>query len=156
MNPMPDNVLTRRVLDCAEEVHREVGPGLEADAYKTCLAMELTKAGIPFERHCLLKPSYRGHPLELEYRMDFVIADTLVVEVEAVEEIGEIHEQRLRTYVHFGPFPMGILLNFNTVDFDDGILGIPGIPVDVLNAPPDGVDVFDDPGRWFGQSPAGG
>ena len=124
MNAFAGRGLVRRVLDCATEVHARVGPGLADDVYETYLAIELTEAGIPFERGRVLRPEYDGHPLELEFELDFVVADMLVVEVEAVDTLDAVDEAQLRTYVHFGQFPMGLTLNFNAPNLADGVLRV--------------------------------
>jgi GxxExxY protein len=144
MTHTPDNDLTRRVIDCATEVHSHIGPGLDKDVYETCLAMELTKADLPFERGRVLTFVYNGHQLDYQCAADFIVAGSLLLQIEAVEEIEPIHEQRLRTCLYMGGFTFGLMLNFNVVDMDDGILGTSGT---VAEEHPrvEELDVFDDP-----------
>jgi GxxExxY protein len=116
-----DNDLTCRVIDCATEVHRRIGPGLYKDVYQSCLALQLTAAGLPFDRGRVLPLVYDGHQLDYHCGTDFIVADSLVLQVEAVDEVDYTQECRLRTCVSMGDFPLGILLNFNVVEMEDGI-----------------------------------
>src|SRR5271154_7038761 len=116
-----DNDLTRRVIDCAAEVHRHIGPGLDKEVYETCLAMELTKAGLIFDRGRVLTFVYRGHQLDYQCPADIIVEDTLLLQIEAVDELDLSHEQRLRTCLYMSGLSLGLLLNFNVVEMEDGI-----------------------------------
>jgi len=137
-----DEALRRQVIDCAREVHRNLGPGLFQDVYETCLAMELSKAGVIFERGRVLPLIYDGHQLEFTCQADFILGESLLLQVEAVDEIELIHEQRLRSCLWMGGFPSGLLLNFNVVKFTDGIteMSAPVLPHPTR-------DIFGDPQR---------
>jgi len=139
-----NETLKHRVIDCAREVHRNLGPGLFQDIYETCLAMELAKKGVGFERGRVLPLIYDGHQLEFSCQADFIIGDRLLLQVEAVDEIELIHEQRLRSCLWMGGFPLGLLLNFNVEEMDDGISEMTA-PV----VPRPARDVFDDPEPGF-------
>jgi GxxExxY protein len=121
MTVTPDNDLTCRVIDCATEVHRRIGPGLSKDVYESCLSLQLTAAGLPFERGRVLPLVYDGHQLDFRCRTDFIVANSLVLQVEAVDEIDYTQECLLRTCVWMGDFPLGLLLNFNVVEMEDGV-----------------------------------
>ena len=142
MTVTPDNELTRRVIECATEVHRQIGPGLSKEIYGTCLGMELTAAGLEFERGRVLPFVYDGHLLDFTIETDFIINDFLVLQVEAVDEIELIHEQQIRTCVFMSGFPLGILLNFNVVEMLDGVMLM---PARIKDDEPAERDVFDDP-----------
>ncbi len=45
-----DKELTEKIIGCAMEVHRHLGPGLLESAYEECLCHELSAQGMPFER----------------------------------------------------------------------------------------------------------
>src|ERR1700722_6706663 len=115
---MTDNELTRRVIDCAVEVHQRVGPGLSRDVYETCLAIELNAAGLQFECGRVLPFIYDGHQCNFSIQTDFIVADTLLLQVEAVEELELTHQQKLRSCLWMGKFPLGLMLNFNVVDME--------------------------------------
>jgi GxxExxY protein len=130
-------------MDCAVEVHRQLGPGLFRDVYETCLAMELTAAGLPFERGRVLPVVYDGHQLAFRCQTDLIVANSLILQVEAADEIELIHEQRLRTGLWAGGLPLGLLLNFNVVAMVDGITQM--ISNAAEGQPPPTHDVFEDP-----------
>lgn len=121
MISIPDEDLIRRVRDCTAAVIREIGTGLSRDIHETCLAMELTKAGLKFERGRVLPLIYRGVQLDFRCRTDVIVADVLLLRVEAADAIDEEHEKRLRTCIWMGGFPLALMLNFNVVEIDDGI-----------------------------------
>jgi GxxExxY protein len=113
--------LSHRVIGCALEVHRVLGPGLLESAYEHCLSFELTQAGIPHERQKVLPVVYKGNPLDCDYRIDLWIEDTLVVELKAVDLLLPIHEAQLLTYMKLAHVSVGLLINFNAARLVDGL-----------------------------------
>jgi GxxExxY protein len=65
---------------------------------------------------------YKGMKLACGYRVDLVVADTVVVEVKAVERLAPIHEAQLLTYLRLGGWKAGLLINFNVPLLRDGIV----------------------------------
>jgi GxxExxY protein len=119
--PVPVNQITGGVIGAAIEVHRNLGPGLLESAYQECLARELVLRQIPFERQRPLPLEYKGVHLECGYRIDLLIAQTVVVEIKAVEAIAPVHEAQLITYLRLGGWKVGLLINFNVVVLKNGI-----------------------------------
>lgn len=115
------NQVTGDVIGAAIEVHRRLGPGLLESAYQQCLARELVLRGIPFERQRPLPLEYKGIRLECGYRIDLLIAQTVVVEIKSVEAIAPVHEAQLITYLRLGGWKVGLLINFNVVVLKNGI-----------------------------------
>jgi len=109
------------ILGCATRVHRVPGPGLLEGAYETCLAHELGKAGIEFQRQLTLPVVYDGIPIEAGYRLDLLVAGLVVVEVKAVDKIVDVHRAQLLSYLKLGGYRLGYLLNFNVPLMRDGI-----------------------------------
>jgi len=137
-----DDDLISRVIECVTEVHREAGLGLTKELYGDLLALELTAAGLPFERGRVLRMVYDGHQLDFTMAAEFIVADALVLQIEVVDEIELIHEQQLRTCVWMGGFALGLLLNFNVADIEDGISRI---TTNAGAGQSEYRDVFDDP-----------
>ncbi len=81
------NEITEAIIGAAIEVHRTLGPGLLESAYQECLARELTLRQIAFEREKPLLLEYKGVKLECGYRLDFLVAGMVVVEVKAAESV---------------------------------------------------------------------
>jgi GxxExxY protein len=93
--------LSNRVIGCAIEVHRALGPGLLESTYQQCLAHELTLKGISFKLQCPLPVEYKGVRLDCGYRADMFVEDSLIVELKSVEQVGSLYETQVLTYVFF-------------------------------------------------------
>src|SRR5690242_16537502 len=115
------NRITGEVIGAAIEVHRQLGPGLLESSYRECLCRELLLRGIAFEREKPLPLAYKGIHLGCGYRLDLLIADSVVVEVKAIEVLAPIHEAQLLTYLRIGGWRLGLLINFNVAVLKTGI-----------------------------------
>ncbi len=113
--------LSNRVLGCAIEVHRHLGPGLLESAYEQCLAHELSRNGIAFQLQHSLPVQYKDVRLDCGYRIDILVENQLIVELKSVEEIKGIHEAQLLTYMKLAGVKIGLLMNFNVTKLKDGI-----------------------------------
>ena len=96
---MEFDALSHRVIGCALEVHRELGPGLLESAYQQCLEHELRTAGIVFRAQQTLPVVYKGLELDCGYRLDIVVDEQLIVEIKSVEQLLPIHDAQLMTYL---------------------------------------------------------
>ncbi len=113
--------LSNKVLGCAIEVHRELGPGLLESTYEQCLAYELNQAGIPFKIQQQLPVEYKEVKLDCGYRVDLFVDDRLIVELKSVEQLLKIHEAQLLTYMKLANVKVGLLINFNVEILKKGI-----------------------------------
>ena len=102
-----------RVIGCAIEVHRRVGPGIYESPYGHCLAHELTKAGIPFRRQAPIPLRYDELEFACVFKADFIVAGELIVEIKAVERLLDLHFAQVLTYLRCSGLKKGLLLNFN-------------------------------------------
>lgn len=116
-----DDTLSGRVIGCAIEVHRILGPGLLEAAYEQALALELSKEGIRFARQVQLPVAYKGEILEAGYRVDLIIEKKLIVELKSVETLRPVHNAQLLSYLRLSGYPYGLLINFNSYQLRDGI-----------------------------------
>jgi GxxExxY protein len=107
-----DEQLTERIIGCAIEVHRHLGPGLLESAYEECLCHELNLQGIPFERQRPLPLEYKGIKLDCGYRMDIVVNNSVVMELKCVDKITSIHEAQLLIYLRLSKIKTGLIINF--------------------------------------------
>lgn len=117
----PRDPLTDRIIGCAIEVHRALGPGLLESAYEECLCYELKQSGIAFRRQVPLPVVYKEVKLDCGYRMDMVVDDRLVVELKTVERLAPVHDAQILTYLRLSGLPVGLLMNFNVPVLRDGI-----------------------------------
>jgi len=118
---MEFNEITGRIIDSAMEVHSTLGPGLLESAYEACLAYELVKNGLTVERQKVLPLLYDGVSLDIGYRIDLLVCDSIVVEIKAVEKTIPIHTAQLLSYLKLSGKKIGLLLNFHVVHMRDGI-----------------------------------
>jgi GxxExxY protein len=114
------DLLTERIIGCAIEVHRAIGPGLLEITYEAALAIEMTAAGLPFQRQIIVPVSYKGQPIG-EHRLDFLVEDSVILELKSVERFDPLFEAQLLTYLRLTGKKRGLLLNFNTRLLKDGI-----------------------------------
>ena len=113
--------LSNKVIGCAIEVHRNLGPGLLESTYKQCLAHELKIEGMPFKLQFPLPVEYKGIKLDCGYRIDLLVANILIVELKSVENVLPIHQAQLLTYMKLSGIKIGLLMNFNVKYMKDGI-----------------------------------
>ena len=115
------NVLTKEIIGAAIEVHRHLGPGLLESAYQQCLAKEFQLRGIAYESEWPLPLEYKDLRVNCGYRVDFLVANSVVIETKAVEAIAPVHEAQLLTYMRVGGWKVGLLINFNVLVLKTGI-----------------------------------
>ena len=118
---MEFDTLSNRVIGCAIEVHRELGPGLLESTYTQCLAHELSLNRIRFQMEYAQPVEYKGIRLDCGYRLDLLVEGELIVELKSVEEIIGIHEAQLLTYMKLAKVKTGLLMNFNVTRLKDGL-----------------------------------
>lgn len=114
------NPLSRRIIGCAIEVHRQLGPGLLESIYESALAVELDLASITYSRQMQVPVTYKARSVG-EYRIDLLVAGQIVVELKAVERHEPIFEAQVLSYLKITQCPLGLLINFNSRLLKDGI-----------------------------------
>ena len=112
--------LTQRIIGCAIEVHRELGPGLLEATYEEALCIELADTGVSFVRQSGIPVFYKGRLIG-EHRPDLVVEGRVVVEVKSVERLIGVHQAQLLVYMRLLGLPVGLLLNFNSEVLRTGI-----------------------------------
>ena len=113
--------LTEKVIGCAIEVHRVLGPGLLESAYEECLTFELNLCGMDVARQTQLPVRYKTLDLDCGYRIDLLINESLIVELKTVENFLPIHEAQLLTYLRLSGITTGLLINFNVPVLKNGL-----------------------------------
>ena len=104
--------LTERIIGCAIEVHRTLGPGLLESAYKRALCLELQHNQLCFECERLVPLQYRGVRMG-EYYVDLIVENRVVVEVKSVLHWEPVFEAQILTYLRITGVRVGLLMNFN-------------------------------------------
>ena len=112
--------LTERIIGCAIEVHRQLGPGLLEQTYEAALCIELQNAELKHVRQPIFPVIYKGQTIG-EYRLDLIVQDAVVVEIKSVERFDPIFESQVLTYLRVTGKRVGLLMNFNSRLLRDGI-----------------------------------
>lgn len=118
---MEINDVTGKIVDAAMKVHTALGPGLLESAYEACLTDELTKRGLTVKSQVPLPVVYEQVRLEVGYRLDLLVADSVIVEIKAVDKLLPIHEAQLLSYLKLSGIKAGLLLNFHVEHLKDRI-----------------------------------
>lgn len=115
------NQITDKVIGCAIEVHRSLGPGLLESAYEECLFFELQKSGLKVERQKPVPVIYKEIKLDCGYRIDILVENSVIIELKTVDAFNPVHEAQILTYMKFSNKSVGLLINFNVTLLKNGI-----------------------------------
>lgn len=113
--------IAKNIVDAGFQVHSALGPGLLESAYEHCLAHELETRGCPARRQVVLPIVYGSVKLDAGYRIDLLVAESIVVEVKSVEALAPVHQAQLLTYLKLSGCRLGFLMNFNVPLFKQGL-----------------------------------
>lgn len=114
MNGLAHEDLTGRIISCAIEVHKSLGPGFLESVYETALLVELRHAGLKVEQQKILPITYRG-AIVGEHRLDLLVENKIIVELKAISALEDIHFALVRSYLKASRLEHGLLLNFATM-----------------------------------------
>ena len=104
--------LTYKIIGCAIELHKALGPGLLESIYQRCLVQELILSGLNTQSQLKVPIQYKGLNLDADLRLDILVEDLIVVEIKAVETINPVYEAQILSYMKLLNKPKGVLLNF--------------------------------------------
>lgn len=111
--PSATNAVSADVVDVAIRLHRELGPGLLENVYEVCLAQDLEQRGLGVERQVILPVIRRGVRLDAGFRVDLIVARSVIVELKSTTELLPVHRAQLLTYLKLSGLRLGLLINFN-------------------------------------------
>lgn len=118
---METDLLTKKIIGLAIEVHRHLGQGLLESAYKECLLYEIKKHNLVVECEKPFPLVYKEIKLDQGYRIDLLVENKIVVELKTVEAFTDVHFAQILTYMKLGNYSTGLLINFNTKMLKQGI-----------------------------------
>lgn len=121
---MTENELSKIVFDIGLKIHRKLGAGLFEHVYEECLWYELTKTGLTIERQKLFPIIYEELKIEKAFRLDIIIENKLILEIKTVDYINPTHKAQLLTYLKMTGCKLGLLLNFQSDIFKNGVTRI--------------------------------
>ncbi len=110
------NDMAYKVVSCAIEVHKYLGPGLLESIYEECFIEELRLNGIPVRSQEKIPLVYKGILLKTELKLDVLVNECIIVELKAVDEINPLYKAQLLTYLKLAGLPKGLLINFNCIN----------------------------------------
>lgn len=113
--------LTYKIIGCAIEVHKHLGPGLLESVYEKCFVHELLLQGLDCKTQTLLPLEYKDLVVDAALRIDVLVEDLILVELKAVESFLAVHEAQVLSHMKLMQKPKGILINFNCTNvFKEG------------------------------------
>ena len=118
---MSENDISGRIIGCALEVHKALGPGLLESAYRQCLYYELKNDGFSVEMEKPMPIIYKEIKFDHGYRMDLLVENKVVVEIKTIEDFTDVHTAQVLTYLRLGNYKLGLLINFHTSLLKNGI-----------------------------------
>lgn len=121
---MTENELSKIVFDAGLKIHKKLGAGLFEHVYEECLFYELTKSGFFVEKQKILPIIYEELKIENAFRLDMILENKLILEIKAVEYINPTHKAQLLTYLKMTNCKLGMLLNFQSDVFKNGVTRI--------------------------------
>jgi GxxExxY protein len=116
----PGSATTGRIIACAIEVHRTLGPGLLESVYEAALCLEMGDAGLRYVCQQPVPIVYKGQVIA-QHRLDLLVEDLVVVEVKSAARFDPVFEAQILTYMRLAEKPLGLLINFNSRLLKDGI-----------------------------------
>jgi len=118
---MDENEIGKYVVDCAVQIHREIGPGLLETVYEVVLAHQLRQRGLQVERQVAIPIEYNGLRFDEGFRADIIVEDRVIIELKCVEKLNNAHKKQLLTYLRLTDMHLGYLLNFSESLMKNGI-----------------------------------
>jgi len=114
------NKITEKIIGCAIEVHKNLGPGLLESIYESALCYELNEKGIKYEKQLEIPIIYKGLSLG-DYRLDLLVENEIIVELKAVDRMEPVFEAQILTYLKVTSKKIGLIINFNAPILKNGI-----------------------------------
>ena len=118
---MKVNDITYKIRGAIFKVYNTLGPGLLESVYEAALCYQLRQNGLAVATQVKIDVEYQGFILPIDYRIDLLVEDTVIIELKSVEELKPVHHKQLLTYLRLAHKPVGLLVNFNTADMEHSI-----------------------------------
>jgi len=118
---MEINEITKLIINCAIEIHTELGPGLLELVYETILHKMLIERGLNVERQKSVSFAFKGFHFDDGFRIDLLVNDIIMIELKSVEKLLPYHHKQLLTYLRLMNRPVGLLINFGTPTLKEGL-----------------------------------
>ncbi|PZU90664.1 MAG: GxxExxY protein [Chryseobacterium sp.] len=116
-----ENEISKIVYESGYLIHKSLGPGLLESAYEECMCYELRKQGLFVEKQKPMPLFYDEVKMDVGYRLDLFIENKFILEIKSVETLNDIHLAQILTYLRLSKCKLGMLINFNTLHFKNGV-----------------------------------
>jgi len=114
------NKVTAKIISCAIEVHRVLGPGLLESVYEKALCYEFDLKNIQYQNQVFVPVIYKQKSVG-DFRIDLLVENEVIVELKAVDRIEAVFKAQLLSYLKVTSKKLGLLINFNVPVLKDGI-----------------------------------
>ena len=121
---MNENEIGKIIVDCAVQLHMELGPGLLETVYEVVLARQLHDAGLKIERQVPVPIEFKGIRFDEGFKADLIVNDKVIVEIKSIETVGKAQKKQVLTYLKLTGMKLGFLLNFGEAMMKNGIFRI--------------------------------
>ena len=119
-----ENDISYKIRGAIYKVYKELGPGLLESIYESALKFQLEKDGLVVKTQVPIDVVYCGYKLPVSFRLDMLVQDKVIVELKSVENMREVYSKQLLSYLRLTDKHLGILVNFNVDDINNGIFRI--------------------------------
>lgn len=118
---MNENEISYKIRGAIYKVYKTFGPGLLESVYVMALANDLKKEGLIVKVEVPIPVYFNEEKLAVGFRMDLLVENKVLIEVKSVEHLAEVHHKQVITYLRLSDLKLGILVNFNVNNINDGI-----------------------------------
>jgi GxxExxY protein len=118
---MHENAISEKVIGCAIEVHKQLGPGLLESVYEEALCYEFAQIHLSFHRQLRVPVKYKSILLATKLRLDLIVEDKVIIDTKSVSSVHPIDRQQLLTYLRLKDVRLGLILNFKVNKMLEGI-----------------------------------
>lgn len=118
------NEISYKIIGCAIEVHKHLGPGLLESVYEPCLIDEMRSAGLSVKSQIYVPVHYKGKDLGGSLKLDLLVNDLIIVEEKAVEQMIPLYKAQLLSYLKLTGKPKGLLINFHCENITEQIVSL--------------------------------
>jgi len=113
----PCSGITDKIIKCAIEVHKTLGPGFLENIYESALIYEMKQQGLKAENQKVISIFYKGIVIG-EHRLDLLVENEVIVENKTVKEFNDIHKAQILSYLRATGKRIGLLINFAKTKID--------------------------------------
>lgn len=104
--------LSYNIIGACMEVHGVLGKGHSEILYKDALEYEFRKSAINYSREQQYKVHYKDVILPHHYFADFVIENSIILEVKAIALLTDSHIKQSLNYLATSKLKLALLVNF--------------------------------------------